>query len=951
MNFKAFPALFLLNLALSAHAQFYNTGADPASIHWMQIRTPKVHVVFPQELQGAAIRFLDDLNATAGGTVQPFSRSVKPIPILIHNTSVLSNGYVTWAPRRMEIIATPPQDNYAQPWLTQLGLHEYRHVAQISQLHQGFTRGLTWFTGEAGMGIAAAMIPSWLYEGDAVWNETALSASGRGRSARFSMPLRTLLLDRPGLYPYNKALLGSYRDYVPDHYQYGFQMTAYARTRYGDSFWPEGFTYAARNPFLVVPMSLYLKSHTGKAKAGLYRETLDSLKLLYKRQEETNTSIIYSPLNRKPKRSFTSYTLPEDAGNGRVLALRSGIGERTAFVLIDAAGEERRVVYTGLYTQLRCDVYGDRLVWEEITNDPRWEGRDYSELRTASLKTGRTHQLTTRSRYFSPSFSPDGSQIAVAENDLADNHFLTLLNASTGAVLQRISLPDNREIQMPVWMDANRIAAVTVAVDGKRIEVVEMATEQWRELLPVTTQDISDPAPAGRYLLFRSARQSVENVHALDTKTGRVWLVTQSRYGAAQPSLSRDSARILFSEYSGKGNNVTSVPFDTTSWIAVSAQESPRSIWTALEPPVAAARPDPRPDLRAPEVTPYRKAAHLFRFHSWLPFYTNLISLDGITTDWPIHAGAMMFSQNLLSTVISSVGYEYAGGYHYIKPRISWRGWYPVLEATASVGGPVHAYPLPEGMTVPGKSIPYHEYTLRAYVPLLYNRGVWVSTLLPRVEYQHTATWYNQNGSPARGIGYVHLRMLASRLRRPVVRDLYPSLGAYVSAVYTETPGDHGLLGSMFSANAVIYLPGLLKHHHLVLQGGYQKQQPDFYLMGLNRVSFPRGYSDAISLEFSRISVDYAFPLAYPDLSAGWLLYLKRLRADLFYDGAYGTDVRGGKDLHYTGSYGSAGVELRADFHLFRIIVPVSAGVRLGYRTAEGTSFAEFLLGIDAGIF
>ena len=53
-------------------------------------------------------------------------------------TSVRSNGFVTWTPKRMELIVTPPQDSYAQDWIGQLSLHEYRHVVQISQLDQGF---------------------------------------------------------------------------------------------------------------------------------------------------------------------------------------------------------------------------------------------------------------------------------------------------------------------------------------------------------------------------------------------------------------------------------------------------------------------------------------------------------------------------------------------------------------------------------------------------------------------------------------------------------------------------------------------------------------------------------------------------------------------------------------------------------------------------------------------
>jgi hypothetical protein len=47
---------------------------------------------------------------------------------------------------------------------------------------------------------------------------------------------------------------------------------------------------------------------------------------------------------------------------------------------------------------------------------------------------------------------------------------------------------------------------------------------------------------------------------------------------------------------------------------------------------------------------------HLFRIHSWLPFYTSLTDLTGSTDELPVNAGIMLFSQNLLSNFISSVG-------------------------------------------------------------------------------------------------------------------------------------------------------------------------------------------------------------------------------------------------------------------------------------------------------
>ena len=38
-------------------------------------------------------------------------------------------------------------------------------------------------------------------------------------------------------------------------------------------------------------------------------------------------------------------------------------------------------------------------------------------------------------------------------------------------------------------------------------------------------------------------------------------------------------------------------------------------------------------------------------------------------------------------------------------------------------------------------------------------------------------------------------------------RDLFPRLGGYISSSYTNTPGDEGQLGTLFSLQGGIYLP------------------------------------------------------------------------------------------------------------------------------------------------
>jgi hypothetical protein len=65
---------------------------------------------------------------------------------------------------------------------------------------------------------------------------------------------------------------------------------------------------------------------------------------------------------------------------------------------------------------------------------------------------------------------------------------------------------------------------------------------------------------------------------------------------------------------------------------------------------------------------------------------------------------------------------------------------------------------------------------------------------------------------------------------------------------------------------------------------------------------------------------------------------------------SYGTDIREASGS-FSGVYRSYGTEILADLHLFRIIFPISAGVRIGYQPGRNQVFSEMIFNINTGIF
>lgn len=945
-----FAALFYPAILLG---QFYSTGSAPASHKWNEISSDHFRIIFPRGLLKDADSLARELEYYLPYTLNDFAPSWKgKMNVLLHNTSVLSNGYVTLAPRRMELVITPPQDSYAQKWTSQLVLHESRHVAQLTSINRGFTRYLSWIGGEIVPGMVSAQMPSWFYEGDAVYSETRLSEAGRGRIPGFEMPLRTLLMEKEGFYSYDKAVFGSYRNFVPDSYCYGYQLTQYARDKQGSGAWSSALSYTARHPYLIWPLALYMKKQFGMYKSGLYKATMDSLNKQYYNKKENYISTKYSGINKRNNRVYTDLKLPKDLGDGRTLAYRKGLNQVGSFVVIEPGGNVNRLFYTGRFNQLKYDVYGAMLVWDEIVPDPRWERRDYSVIMLADLEKNTKMALTRKSRYFSPDISPNGTTIAVIEIDEENRNFITLLDMHTGKQAGRIPAPPGCALQLPEWTDLLHIVAIAVTAQGKQLVALDLAKENWSLILSAGRMDISEPVNYKNYILFRASFNGIENIYAVSkSKSDNIYQVTFSPYGGYFSAVSKDSSSLLFSDYTALGFDVTSVPLDPGQWVQIDAGQRASFTWQTDSHQVSVE------DTTSTFVSgekPYRKTAHLFQFHSWLPFFTKVDELTESPEQIPITPGCMIFSQNMLSTLTSSLGYSFDKGYHKIIPMLNWRGWYPVFELSGQLGGPPRVMTLSEEVTMPANHTPYYELTLKTYIPLVFNKGAYNIRLQPGVDYQQLGIWHYSGTSLSQGIDFIHFRARISRFRRLALRDFLPVWGQSLSVTFTETILDKGLFGNLYFVETNLYFPGLAPQHYFYLTGGYQEQHLGKYFIPINRIDFPRGYQAAVSEKLSSVSFNYAFNAGYPDWSVGPLLYLKRIRMNLFYDLSYGVDVRAYKpegSSYFTGFLTSTGAEIQTDFHLIRFIFPISAGTRLAYLPERQKLQFEFLLNINTAIF
>ena len=135
--------------------------------------------------------------------------------------------------------------------------------SQYSALFDGSARWLYYLLGEQSLLALTGVMPFWWLEGDAVDAETQASLYGRALQPSFTMHYRAVgrrILE--GKNP-DKWFAGSYNEFIPSHYNLGYQMTTTANTLAGRYAWGEVMEYASRKWFTITPFEWAMRDLLG----------------------------------------------------------------------------------------------------------------------------------------------------------------------------------------------------------------------------------------------------------------------------------------------------------------------------------------------------------------------------------------------------------------------------------------------------------------------------------------------------------------------------------------------------------------------------------------------------------------------------------------------------------------------------------------------------------------
>lgn len=920
--------------------QGFLLGPNPPSLKWRQIDTDKVQVIFPlnNELEGQRVanlvHYLYDSSRISIG-----DRAGK-ISIFIQNQDTRSNGFVSGSPFRSELFITPPQFNFngTADYLDILTIHEYRHVQQFLNARQGITGLIAKVFGQIGWtSISRLALPQWYWEGDAIVIETALTHSGRGRLPDFTRQYWALAMnDR--FYNYEKASAGSYKDFVPDPWHHGYFMVKHLRTKYSRSIVKHASQEAVRYKGLFYPFSNSLKRVTGKGTFGLHSEMLKNLSDSLKSQEQEKRYTQSEKVNLESKKTFTNYTNPKFLDNNTLIVEKAGLDQIPAFFKIDQQGREEKITAPGLTGTVknRLGVTNGILTWSELTYDKRWRYINYQVVRSFDMASGKKTKVTTKSKYFSPALSHDLARYVVVESPEDQKVKLVILDARNGQVLTRVDNPDQYLFVHPIWAEDDKSIFAVVRKDNQNgIIQIDLEDQQSSMVLDYTHKQITFPLHSGEHIYYSASYQDVENIFALNLQTNQIFQVTDTRFGAIQPTVSPDGSTLAYSEYTVDGYDIRKIPVEPSDWQIKDPIELEDDYYPDLIPEFEGGNIMDRIPNTQFTTKKFKQTNRLINFHSWQPYV--------------IHPeyGLDFVAQNKLSTFSTVVGYRYNVNEDFGQFRLdlSYAAFYPVFNLEArSLGRRERLHPqvnLSDSsaqLTIVLREWEESDVFPGITLPVNLTHDNWFSSLRFNANYHLLYVNYETfENSQADGIlNAADFQVLFNHSLRLARKHINPRWFQLLDISYKKTINTMDKQGQMFQITGTLGFPGMWRNHSTWIAGSYKSEGFSDPYKFVDQFVYARGYPSTIYDDIYRFSFNYSLPLWYPDFAVGPLAFLQRIKTNLFIDLSRTSFVPipveelNGEFFLSDQQYRSLGAELTFNFRFIRLF-DFDMGVRYSY--------------------
>lgn len=903
IKIKLLPCLMLISV-LPFYVGAQNFGGNAPSIKWWQINTPQGKIIFPKGLDSQANRIATIMQMLDTATAYSIGGPQKKWNVVLQNQTTIPNAYVRMAPKISELYMTPPQDNFSTGslrWDDNLIIHENRHIQQFSNFNKGITKLFTFFLGQEGQLFANGLfLPDFYFEGDAVYQETLVSMQGRGRMPSFYNGFKSLwAADKK--YNWSKYRSGSLKDYMPDHYQIGYLLTAYGYEKYGPEFWSKVTDDAVR---LKSFFNKAIEKHSGVPFKQFRWNAINYFKQQPNLKDTTSGNFITGTKNN----DVIDYEFPHYLKDGSLVVSKKSYKKVSAFYLIKN-GKEEKITTKKITLDEYFSCNESTIVYASYQSDPRWGNRDYSVINVVDIKSGKQTQLTTRSKYFSPDISRDGSQILCVKTNTDGTNNIVTLNAD-GKEIAVTPNNNNYFFTYPKFIDANSAAATARNTQGQMCLVkVTLGNGNVEQLTTPSYNVMGYPFVKNDTVYFSMMDKKADKTFAYDLVSKKLFRLTDNYNGVYAPAVN-DNGEMLVSAFTADGFRLAKSNFNKSTW-SNAATTAAQDLFTerALQNKGAALINTVVPAHF--KATPYKKGLHIFNFHS----------RRAVVED-PEY-GYSFFSDNIMSNFSNILTYTYnrTDLSHTIGYTGVYSGWFPYLNLSAE-----HSFNRTVDTAV-GKSVQYNSATFKSgfSIPLSFVGGRANKFLNFGAGYNVEQYFYKGVGKNVfknKAIDYVNTFFAFSNVGRRALQNINPRWAQAISVNYRDAFTFRD--SYKFTGSASLYFPGLFPNHSLVINGAYQKRDtlPDLFSKSF---SYARGYEALSTRRMYKLGGTYHFPLFYPDGGLPGLVYFQRIRTALFYDYNNATARVNGILTNIISR--SAGTEIYFDTKVWNSL-PVTIGVR-----------------------
>lgn len=959
---RFFLPVAALLLPLSGAAQFYSDGTDAGRTRWSSITTDDYQVIYPRGLDSLARVYAVSLERAkgpvgAGIGYSPNHFYRKPLPVVLHTSSALSNGSVTWTPRRMELFTGP--EAYAPdpiPWEMQLAIHESRHAAQMQLGREKCFGWANVLFGEITPGLLCSLYggPHWL-EGDAVVAETSLTNSGRGRTADFLEYYRTSFAEGQ-LRNWPQWRYGSLKRYTPDWYKIGYLTNAGIRTMYDVPDFTERVyqRIPQHRGFSFFNFKRSVKEISGMSFYDTWDVIADSLKTIWDAEAAARAPYTDAEQVTSIGSYYTGYSSPVMAG-GRLYAVRSGLARATQIASVEQDGSVSSARHFGSSASAIRASSNGMMYWSEYRSDPRWEMRSTSVIMCSDGRTRRP--LVKGGRFYNPAPSPDGSMLSATEYPEEGGSNLVVFNAENGSTTSSLHAPDGWQIIESAWTEDGDLYFSALTEDGIGIWTADGLVK----VLAPQPVKIKQLGSHGNRLVFVSDMGGSNEIYSLDPDEGELRQLTSSRVGASDWCFSGDTlyftqpgvdGRMLYRTVAHEGGSVCWEDVHEYPMAEeLSANDPGNLLWSS-------------DSVRVSDPEPYSKFAHLVHFHSWTPFFLAIddissISVETVTNN--VNVGATAFFQNPLGTADGYAGVKLLDSNFGWDPSLNLRfrylGWYPVIEANATVYtreamANSYTYDANENkMTVEqaGNGVSLASMSLLTYVPLSVTSGGITRGVVPQLSLSMSTNsldriqFLGTNPMIITPDSFRPVHKMTASVRGYVIGSrpsscYYPKFGIGMEAGWSGRPFMMDLYCSDAYVFAYGYLPGLFPTHGIRLSAKTQFRLNDGMLCEPCINVLPRGvYSRQLLTRLSTYNTSslFTFDYALPFASIDWggisgVAFVRNLELKPFVDYMICSKPSGKATLMSVGT----------DFNvvlgnILKVPYPARVGVNFAYNTGS----------------